>query len=87
MDSFFVSVEERDNSFLQGKPVAVGGLEENRGVISTANYLARKYGVHSAISSAKAKQLCPNLIIIRPNIDKYKQISSIIQKHLSKMQD
>lgn len=60
MDCFFAAVEMRDNPDLVGKPVAVGGTTE-RSVVATANYEARKFGVHSAMSVVKAKQLCPNL--------------------------
>lgn len=63
MDAFFAAVEQRDNPELRGKPVAVG-FDGPRGVVSTASYEARKYGVHSAQSIAQAKQRCPNLIIV-----------------------
>lgn len=78
MNAFFVSVEERDDPSLRGFPVAVGGDPTCRGVISTANYIARKSGVRSAISSKYAKKLCPDLIIIRPNMEKYKEASQRI---------
>lgn len=78
MDAFYASVEERDHPELKGKPVAVGHAEK-RGVVSTANYAARKYGVHSAMSSMRAMQLCPQLIFIEGNIAHYKEIS--IQIH------
>lgn len=80
MDCFFAAIEERDNPAIKGKPVCVGGLKEKRGVISAANYLARKFGIHSAMSSAKALVLCPNLVLIPPNIEKYKNVSSRIRK-------
>jgi DNA polymerase IV len=78
MDAFYASVEMRDNPSLQGRPVAVGGDPHSRGVIATANYEARKYGVRSAMPSWKAKQLCPDLIILFPNFEKYKQESAAI---------
>ena len=68
MDAFFAAVEQRDNQELRGKPVAVG-FDGPRGVVSTASYEARKYGVHSAQSIAQAKQRCPNLIIVPISID------------------
>ncbi len=80
MDAFYASVEMRDNPTLQSRPVAVGGDPQGRGVIATANYVARKYGVRSAMPSWKAKQLCPDLLIIFPNFDKYKEESYAIQE-------
>ena len=80
MDSFFASIEIRDNPKLQNKPVAVGGKANERGVLTTCNYLARKYGLHSAMSSKKAIQLCKDLIIIPVDITKYRKISKEIFK-------
>ena len=74
MDSFFASVEQRDHPELRGKPIAVGGDSE-RGVVSTASYEARKYGVHSAMSMTKAKSLCKDLIVVHGNYQKYKEVS------------
>lgn len=70
MDAFYAAVEERDNPSLKGYPVIVGGLSD-QGVVTTANYIARKYGVHSAMPIFKAKKLCPNGHYIRPRIGKY----------------
>lgn len=80
MDAFYASVEMRDNPTFKRYPLAVGGNPERRGVIATANYQARKYGVRSAMPSWKAKQLCPDLLIIPPNFDKYKEESGAIQE-------
>ena len=78
MDQFFAAVEQRDNPELKGKPVAVGHDAE-RGVVSTASYEARKYGVHSAQSIQVAKRLCPQLIIVTPHFQKYKEVSGQIR--------
>ena len=80
MDSFFASIEVRDNPNLQNKPVAVGGKANERGVLTTCNYLARKYGLHSAMSSKTATQLCKELIILPVDITKYRKISKEIFK-------
>ena len=74
-DSFYASVEMRDNPELRDKPIAVGGAAERRGVVATANYAARKFGVHSAMSSARAKKQCPDLIIIPPRFEVYRDVS------------
>lgn len=74
MDAFFASVEQRDNPELRGKPIAVGS-EQARGVVATASYEARKFGVHSAMPSSRARQLCPSLIFVAPRFDVYKDVS------------
>ena len=74
MDAFYASVEQMDNPFLRGKPVAVGG-GESRGVVAAASYEARKFGVRSAISGYLAKKNCPDLIFVSPRFDRYKEIS------------
>jgi DNA polymerase-4 len=79
MDAFYASVEQMDNSLLRGKPIAVGG-SENRGVVAAASYEARKFGVRSAISGVMARKNCPELIFVKPRFDRYKEISSKIQK-------
>ncbi len=79
MDAFYASVEQMDNPLLRGKPIAVGG-SESRGVVAAASYEARKFGVRSAISGVMAKKNCPELIFVRPRFDRYKEISSKIQK-------
>lgn len=78
MDQFFAAVEQRDNPELRGKPIAVGH-DVMRGVVSTASYEARKYGVHSAQSIQLAKRLCPQLIIAEPHFSKYKEVSQQIR--------
>ncbi len=77
MDAFFAAVEQRDNPDLRGKPVAVG-FDGPRGVVSTASYEARKWGVHSAQSIAQAKQRCPDLIIVPCRHEYYKEVSQQI---------
>ena len=79
MDAFYASVEQMDNPLLRGKPIAVGG-SENRGVVAAASYEARKFGVRSAISGVMARKNCPELIFVKPRFDRYKEISSKIQK-------
>ena len=78
MDQFFAAVEQRDDPSLRGLPVAVG-YDSERGVVSTASYEARKFGVHSAQSIQVAKRLCPNLIIVPAHFDKYKEVSHQIR--------
>ena len=81
MDAFYASVEMLDNPELKGKPVIVGGVDmNNRGVVSTASYEARKYGVHSAMPIYKAKKLCPNGIYISGRMERYKELSIEIHK-------
>ena len=75
MDQFFAAVEQRDNPELRGKPIAVGHDAE-RGVVSTASYEARRFGVHSAQSIQVAKRLCSQLIIVEPHFQKYKAVSA-----------
>ena len=79
MDAFYASVEELDDPDLLGKPVAVGGSEK-RGVVSAANYEARKFGVRSAMSGYLAKKNCPHLIFVKPRYDRYKEISKQIRR-------
>lgn len=77
MDAFFASVEQRDNPELRGKPIAVG-FDGPRGVVSTASYEARPYGVRSAMSMAQAKRRCPQLIVVPTHFEKYKEVSQQI---------
>src|SRR5918994_7032109 len=78
MDAFYASVEQRDNPSLRGKPLAVGGRPHQRGVVAAASYEARAFGVRSAMSMAKAVQLCPSLEIVPPDFSRYKAASTII---------
>ena len=75
MDAFYASVEQRDRPDLKGKPVAVGGRPEGRGVVAAASYEARRFGVRSAIPMARAIRLCPHLVILRPDFQKYRAVS------------
>lgn len=75
MDAFFASVEIRDNPELRGKPLIIGALPSERGVVATCSYEARKYGVHSAMNIKEAFRRCPGGIFMHPNIDKYKAVS------------
>ena len=75
MDAFFASVEIRDNPALKGKPLIIGALPGERGVVATCSYEARKYGVHSAMNIKEAFRLCPHGILMHPNFDKYKETS------------
>ncbi|HSH36263.1 DNA polymerase IV, partial [Schnuerera sp.] len=79
MDAFYASVEQRDNPSLLGKPVIVGGVR-SRGVVSTASYEARKYGIHSAMPIKVAKRLCPKGIYLPVDMKKYKSVSKEIHK-------
>jgi DNA polymerase IV len=75
MDAFYASVEQRDNPSLRGRPVAVGGDPTVRGVVAAASYEARKFGVRSAIPMSRAVRLCPSLVIVRPDFQKYRSVS------------
>jgi DNA polymerase-4 len=75
MDAFYASVEQRDDPALRGKPVAVGGQPNSRGVVAAASYEARAFGVRSAMSMSKAVRLCPQLMIVRPDFARYKAAS------------
>ena len=78
MDSFYASVEIAEKPNLKSKPVAVAGSSETRGVVTTCNYEARKFGVRSAMPSITAKKLCPDIIFIPVHMDKYRNISKEI---------
>ena len=72
LDAFFASVEQLDHPEWRGKPVIVGGPSESRGVVSTASYEARAFGVHSAMSSAQAQRLCPHAFWTKGNFARYR---------------
>lgn len=78
-DCFFAAVEVRDNPLLKGKPIAVGGSAERRGVLSTCNYEAREFGLHSAMATKKAFQLCPDLILLPHRFDVYRDVAESIR--------
>jgi DNA polymerase IV len=78
MDAFYASVEQRDDPSLKGRPVAVGGSPTGRGVVAAASYEARAFGVHSAMSMARAVRLCPSLVIVRPDFQKYRAASNAV---------
>ncbi|MBR1738184.1 MAG: DNA polymerase IV [Firmicutes bacterium] len=76
MDAFYASVEIRDDPKLSGKPLIIGSLPSERGVVATCSYEARKFGVHSAMNIKEAYRLCPNGIYMHPNFEKYKTVSN-----------
>jgi DNA polymerase IV len=78
MDAFYASVEQRDNPALRGRPLAVGGQPQSRGVVAAASYEARAFGVHSAMPMSKAVRLCPSLVIVRPDFARYKTASNAV---------
>lgn len=75
MDAFYAAIEQRDNPELKGKPVIVGGTIESRGVVSTASYEARKYGVHSAMAMTEAHRRCPDGVYLPVDMQKYRRVS------------
>ncbi len=79
MDAFYASVEQRDRPELRGRPVIVGGSPDRRGVVASASYEARKYGIRSAMSSQKAWRLCPDAVFVPPNFKAYHQVSQQIR--------
>lgn len=85
MDAFYASIEIRDNPSLAGLPVCVGGPASSRGVISAASYEARRFGVHSAMPTAQARRLCPDLVLLPPDFERYtaasRQIMAIFRRY------
>ena len=86
MDAFYASVEEHDNPALKGKPLIVGG-SSNHGIVTTANYEARKYGIHSAMPIFMAKQMCPKGIFVPTRIKRYRDVSREVFSVLHKFTD
>lgn len=84
MDCFYAQVEMRDNPSLRNVPLAIGGLPGTRSVLCTSNYIARKFGVKSAMPTDYAVRLCPNLVVLTPNFKKYSAASEIIQSIFQK---
>ena len=80
MDAFYAAVEQRDNPQLRGKPVIVGGDPGSRGVVATCSYEARRFGIHSAMSSVRAYRLCPQAIFVRPRFEAYRAVSLQIRE-------
>jgi DNA polymerase IV len=78
MDAFYASVEQRDDPSLRGKPLAVGGRPEGRGVVAAASYEARTFGVYSAMPMSRAVRLCPSLVIVRPDFQRYRAASNAV---------
>src|SRR6185312_8415174 len=78
MDCFYAAIEIRDNPSLKDKPIAVGGDPESRGVLCTSNYIARKYGVRSAMPTATALRLCKDLVVLPVNMAKYKEVAKAV---------
>ncbi len=87
MDAFYASVEQRDNPEYRGKPLVVGGPPTTRGVVATASYEARKFGIRSAMSSRQAAQLCPHAIFVKPRFPAYKEASQKIREIFSRYTD
>ena len=79
-DAFYAAVEMRENPKLKHLPLAVGGKPGSRGVVATCNYIARKFGVHSAMASSHARRLCPDLVFVSPNFPLYRDISHQIRE-------
>jgi DNA polymerase-4 len=87
MDAFYASVEQRDFPELKGKPVIVGGPPEGRGVVATASYEARQFGIRSAMTSKRAQQLCPHGIFVYPRFAAYKEVSQKLREIFGRYTD
>lgn len=86
-DCFYASVEIRDRPELANRPIAVGGSAARRGVISTCNYVARRFGVHSAMPSAQALRACPGLLILPPDMARYRRASEQVREIMLRLTD
>lgn len=90
MDAFYAAIEQRENPDLKGKPVIVGGMPDSRGVVATASYEARRFGIRSAMPSSRAFRLCPEGVFIRPRFELYGRVSSeimtILKEYTAKVQ-
>jgi DNA polymerase-4 len=80
MDAFYASIEQRDNPSLKGLPVVVGGSTSGRGVVSAASYEARKFGIHSAMSGKRAKELCPSAVFVRGRLQHYAAVGHQVRE-------
>lgn len=87
MDAFFAAVEQRDFPEYRGKPLIVGGSPDKRGVVATCSYEAREFGIHSAMSSARAYKLCPQAIVVKPRFEAYREASNIIREIFNEFTD
>src|SRR5438128_1019915 len=87
MDCFYAAIEVRDRPALRGKPVGVGGARDRRGVLTTCNYEARKFGVHSAMPTFMALQRCPSLVMIPPRFELYRREAATIRAILHRFSD
>ena len=87
MDCFYAAVEMRDNPALHGIPIAVGGSADRRGVITTCNYEARAFGIHSAMATAYALRLCTHLVLVPVRMDHYKEVSTQIRAIFNRYTD
>jgi DNA polymerase-4 len=79
MDAFYASIEQRDHPELRGRPIIVGGKPDGRGVVATASYEARAFGIHSAMPCGRAARLCPDAVFVSPNFSKYRAASQEIR--------
>src|SRR5207248_11654902 len=79
MDCFYAAIEMRDRPALRGKPIGVGGARDRRGVLTTCNYEAREFGVHSAMPTFMALQRCPQLIVVPTRFDVYRREAAVVR--------
>ena len=87
MDAFYAAVEVRDDNSLADIPLVIGGSPQSRGVVCTASYAARKFGIRSAMSCAHAYKLCPHAVFMKPNFAKYKAASAEIREIFTRYTD